>query len=154
MIDRPGLPASRQESFANLRYLFGLAAFAPDGLYDVARATLHHDERFAALAPVIRIVADGGLDRHYPTHWPARVTIADRSGASRTAEVIHAPGDPEHPLSWDEVREKFRRVTGRPRETVARIASACQALAQTGFGQDFFAMAEREIFGADLTAVP
>jgi 2-methylcitrate dehydratase PrpD len=146
MIDRPAAPASRQESFANLRYLFGLAAFAPGGLYDVARETLHWDERFAALAGKIRIVHAPDLDAHYPKHWPARIVITDDMGKVHQREIIQAPGDADSPLSWPEVSDKFQRLTGRSRETVVQIAAACQALPSASQLQDFLAMIDREIF--------
>lgn len=154
MIDRPALPKSRQESFANLRYLFGLAAFAPAGLYDVARETLQQDAHFADLAGKIRIVHAPDLDAHYPERWPARVTITDDKGAVRRQEIIHAPGDSASPLSWPEVREKFQRVTGRPPETAVQIAAACQALSpSTGLG-DLLTLIEREIFAPASIAAP
>src|SRR5262249_35752915 len=79
-IDRPKLPTSRQDSFANLRYQFALAAYEPDGLYDVARDDLRIDGRFDALAKKIVIRHGADLDAHYPRHWPARVSIIDDAG--------------------------------------------------------------------------
>lgn len=152
MIDRPGLPNSRQESFANVRYQFGLAAFAPDRLYDVPRASLFKDERMQALAKVIRVSHGRDLDSHYPKHWPARVTVTDSAGATHTREILHAPGDAETPLSWQDVSEKFHRVTGRSREDVARLAATCQGLAASDRLPEFLASVDQIIFGAERVA--
>ena len=145
MIDRPGLPNSRQESFANLRYLFGLAAYAPDGLYDVARENLRIDARFDALAKKITIRHGADLDSHYPRHWPARVTVIDGTGAKHVDEIIRAPGDAENPLDWTMLAEKFTRVSGQKRESVAKAAAACRALDSVDGLPNLLALADRAV---------
>jgi 2-methylcitrate dehydratase PrpD len=152
MIDRPGLPASRQESFAHLRYLFGLAAYAPDGLYDVARTDLHIDGRFAALARKIRILHGADLDAHYPRHWPARVSVTDGTGATHVQTMIHAPGDAENPLDWIALMMKFERVSGRGPERATQIADACRSLTSTSELQHLLAIVSQELRGAGIPA--
>lgn len=145
MIDRPGLPNSRQESFANLRYLFGLAAYAPDGLYDVARDDLRIDERFTTLAGKIRIAHGADLDRHYPRHWPARVSIVGGDGAKHVEEIIHAPGDAENPLDWTALGRKFRNVTGRPQSIADSMAAACRDITSPQGMKKLLSLCEREL---------
>ena len=130
MIDRKTLPVSRQESFADLRYQFALAAFAPDRLLDVAREMLPIDSRFPTLAGKITICHGADLDQHYPQHWPARVTVTDQDGARHCTEIVDAPGDAPNALGWDGLITKFTRVSGRSPAHVAQIATACQSLAQ------------------------
>jgi 2-methylcitrate dehydratase PrpD len=148
MIDRPGLPRSRQESFANLRYLFGLAAFAPDGLYDVARDNLRVDSRFEALAQRIRIAPSEELARHFPRHWPAKVSVTDQQGRPYAIEILHAPGDPETPLRWDSLVEKFHRVTGSPQSAIALLAAACRDLSSPTGLKTLLALVDREMQSA------
>lgn len=150
MIDRASLPTSRQESFADLRYLFALAAYAPDGLTDVARENLRIDDRFATLAGKIRIRHGADLDAHYPRLWPARVSVIDSTGATQSEEILHAPGDAENPLGWSELTAKFARVSGRPHETTAGIAAACQTLHEANGLQELLALVDRTIGGGDL----
>jgi 2-methylcitrate dehydratase PrpD len=145
MIDRPSLPQSRQESFANLRYLFGLAAYAPDGLYDVARENLRIDDRFAALAGKIRIAHGPDLDAHYPRHWPARVSVIDGAGTKQVEEVIHAPGDAESPLDWNALITKVERISGCNSQTIEKMAQACQHLTTTGDMNTLITLVEQEI---------
>jgi 2-methylcitrate dehydratase PrpD len=53
---------------------------------------------------------DPELDREFPKKWPARVVIESVKGTF--SETIDYPkGDPENPLSWDELIEKFVYVT-------------------------------------------
>jgi 2-methylcitrate dehydratase PrpD len=152
MIDRPGLPASRQESFAHLRYLFGLAAYAPDGLCDVARIDLHSDPRFAALAGKIGILHGADLDAHYPRHWPARVSVIDQAGTQHVETVILTPGDPEAPLDWRTLAAKFERVSGRGAETAAQIAAACRSLTSTTDLRGLLTLVSQEIRDAEIPA--
>lgn len=147
MIDRKALPTSRQESFADLRYQFALAAFAPDKMMDVAREILASDERFATLAGKITIRHGADLDRHYPQHWPARVTVMDGTGASHTENILHAPGDAEQPLDWGELTAKFARVSGRAPARVADIAAACRELPGTNGWTALLPLIDREIAG-------
>jgi len=147
MIDRKALPNSRQESFADLRYQFALAAFAPDRLMDVARESLPIDGRFTALAGKIRIRHGADLDAHYPRHWPATVTLIDSSGASHRETVLHAPGDAEQPLGWSELATKFARVSGRSQASVAELAAACQGLHKANGLPALLSLVDREIAG-------
>lgn len=132
MIDRPQLPSSRQESFANLRYQFALAAYEPDALYDVARDELPIDGRFDALAKKIHVSHGADLDAHYPRHWPARVSIVDGAGTEHVETVLQSPGDADNPLDWNTLMAKFMRVSGSPHETAESIGAACRALRDTG----------------------
>lgn len=126
MIDRRALPKSRQESFADLRYLFGLAAYAPAALMDVVRERLPIDQRLTTLAAKIRILHGADLDAHYPRHWPARVSVIDHTGATHSETVIAPPGDAENPLDWVALADKFAKLSSRGPATVADMAAACQ----------------------------
>jgi 2-methylcitrate dehydratase PrpD len=41
---------------------------------------------------------------------PSTVTITMRNGRSYTARVVHPRGDPENPLSDEELQAKFRQL--------------------------------------------
>ena len=53
-------------------------------------------------------MADPEIDAMFPGVKRARVTITDHNGASATAQVDHAKGSPENPMSDDEIVSKFR----------------------------------------------
>ena len=155
MIDRPRLAADRQESFADLRYAFGLVAFAPDGLFDVQRDSLCRDPRIDALAGKIRITADAAPARPYPARWPARVTMIAADGTPHTREAVTAPGDPGTDFGWDAVAAKRARITGGSSVVAARDRAICRALAAggavgpvlaaSGFGGDAAAPSRRRV---------
>lgn len=55
---------------------------------------------------------DPELDKYYPRQWPAWVKIESVEGGTYAAEIMFPKGDPENPLSWDELIEKFLSLTG------------------------------------------
>ncbi len=64
-------------------------------------------------APVVRnlmqrveCVEDSGLDARYPEEWPATVKIRTRDGRTYSTRVSSPKGDPDNPLTWDELEAK------------------------------------------------
>ena len=66
------------------------------------------DPRIWDLLGKIKVVADPEIDALFPGVKRARVTITDHDGKSLTAQVDHAKGSPQNPMSDDEVISKFR----------------------------------------------
>jgi 2-methylcitrate dehydratase PrpD len=132
MIDQDSLPTTRPASFANLRYLLGLAAFSPDGLLDVVRDDLRIDARFTALAGRIHIEASDTLAARYPDIWPARVSVEKPDGTRHAIEITDMPGDAADPFPWDRVEAKIARATGIGTDHVAALSDACRTLSQAG----------------------
>lgn len=50
------------------------------------------------------------LDKEFPTKWPAEVKITTRTGQSFRKGTQYPKGDPENPLSRDEIIEKFFKL--------------------------------------------
>jgi 2-methylcitrate dehydratase PrpD len=76
----------------------------------------HFDEPHFA-APEMRATAarsslhvDPDLDKAYPAHFGARVTMTLADGSVHTASVVDSMGDPELPMSSDELLEKAREL--------------------------------------------
>ena len=53
---------------------------------------------------------DPAIERDFPKKWPARVEITTTDNRSLRAEIDHPKGDPENPLSWEEIILKFRNL--------------------------------------------
>jgi 2-methylcitrate dehydratase PrpD len=60
----------------------------------------------------VALVRDARLEQTYPREWPARVWIRTRNGETHEKFVRYPKGDPENPLSWDEMAAKFRALAG------------------------------------------
>jgi 2-methylcitrate dehydratase PrpD len=107
-------------------------------LYGNALPDQYTDEiiKSAAVAEVmkkVRIKKDPELERLYPRQWPSTVEIRTRGGGSYQTFVAYPKGDPENPLSWDELREKFNSVTSGvyAPERQSRIADEMKKLSRS-----------------------
>jgi len=56
---------------------------------------------------------DAELDKAYPDRWPAIVTVETVSGKRHETRVDYPKGDPNNPMSRDELIEKFHTLTSR-----------------------------------------
>jgi 2-methylcitrate dehydratase PrpD len=56
-------------------------------------------------------VHDAEIEPEFPRKWPAKVEILTKAGQRFTARMDFPKGDPENPLSWDELIDKFHRLT-------------------------------------------
>jgi 2-methylcitrate dehydratase PrpD len=76
------------------------------------------------------VIPDAELTKLYPTNFPARVTITLTDGSSFQQTVMFPKGDPQDPLSQEELDAKFhdnaRPLLGRKR--AASLLSAIYAL--------------------------
>jgi len=79
----------------------GLANFTPEAIQERAvreqlrRVTVNCDEEF---------------ESRYPGQWPVRVTVTLDDGQQLCEQVDYPKGDPENPLSLDELKAKFRTL--------------------------------------------
>ena len=76
----------------------GLDRFSEERLWDAP---------LRQLMSKVEMVVDPSLDKDYPAKWPAVVRIATRSGMKLVANVEYPKGDPENPLSREELCGKF-----------------------------------------------
>ncbi|MDO8674234.1 MAG: MmgE/PrpD family protein [Dehalococcoidia bacterium] len=76
----------------------GLEQFSDERLWDAS---------LRQLMSKIEMVVDPALDRDYPAKWPAVVQIDTMGGKILAANVDYPKGDPENPLSRQELCDKF-----------------------------------------------
>lgn len=60
----------------------------------------------------VTLVKDQRIEETFPREWPARVAIVLDDGCSYEKFVRYPKGDPENPLTWDEMASKFRSLAG------------------------------------------
>jgi len=99
-----------------------IEAFQPEQLMNPA---------IRALARKIEAVHDPSLEPFFPKEWPAWVTVRLRDGREVTARVRSAKGDPENPVTREEVRAKFRALAGTrcSAATLDRLWATCGGVA-------------------------
>ena len=51
-----------------------------------------------------------GIEKEFPQKWPAEVAIITKEGKKYRVRLDHPKGDPENPLTWDEIIEKFKNL--------------------------------------------
>lgn len=107
----------------------GPAALLPLAPELLARADI------VALARRVSLHVDPELDRAFPAQTAARVVLRAASGR-RDAVCRHPLGDPDRPMGWSALAEKFRALAhGRlPHPLAEAIIAAVQRLPQDGLG--------------------
>lgn len=108
----------------------GLDEFTPFMLQDAAvRTTM----------PKVGYVCDPELEKNYPKEWPAWVRVSLHDGREVSAHVRFPKGDPENPLSWEELIEKYRTLAGAvwQRNRLDAVQGAVQRLEQVRSLRDF-----------------
>jgi 2-methylcitrate dehydratase PrpD len=61
----------------------------------------------------VECVTDPDLEKAFPKQWCATAEILTKDGERHFTKVEYCKGDPENPLSWDELIEKFHDLSGR-----------------------------------------
>jgi 2-methylcitrate dehydratase PrpD len=94
---------------------FGAAVAVLDG-----EAGLDQFTADRARAPQVRrmmgkvtLMKDIRIEGTFPREWPAHVAILLDDGQRHEKFVRYPKGDPENPLTWDEMAAKFRSLAGR-----------------------------------------
>ena len=109
MIGGQANQTNRSSTFSSVRYQMALAAFLPEGLYDVCRERIFWDERVPALMQKIAVEKDEALTAHYPRRWPAKL-IVKAGGATREWDLLDSPGDPGARFDDEALADKAARV--------------------------------------------
>ncbi|MCK5515537.1 MAG: MmgE/PrpD family protein [Desulfobulbaceae bacterium] len=63
------------------------------------------------MMPLIHCTEDPDIEKDFPRKWPAKVTITTKDAQIHFAQVEYPKGDPENPLSWDEIIQKHTLLT-------------------------------------------
>jgi 2-methylcitrate dehydratase PrpD len=77
------------------------------GLRDFDESVIQSDSFTKALVNRTTIEVDKEFERRFPEAWGARVEVKMTDGGLLSSEVKYAMGDPENPLTEDELYEKY-----------------------------------------------
>lgn len=80
------------------------------GLADFNEETLHEPD-IRHLMSKINVVLDKKIDRSYPEEWGSSLEIELMNGEIITKTTSYPKGDPENPVTVQELIEKFKRMT-------------------------------------------
>jgi 2-methylcitrate dehydratase len=101
-------PTTKETADHSLPYVIAAAVVDGSVFPDSFSEEKLKDPRIWDLLGKIKVVADPEIDRLFPKVKRARVTVTDKAGKSYTAQVDHAKGSPQNPMSDEEVVAKFR----------------------------------------------
>jgi 2-methylcitrate dehydratase PrpD len=104
-------PRSIVDAQFSLPFGAAVALLYGNALPDHYTEEIIKSEEIAEVMKKVRIKKDPELERLYPKQWPSTVEIRTKSGGSYRTFVPYPKGDPENPLSWGELTEKFNSVT-------------------------------------------
>ncbi len=105
----------------NLPYCVAVAAIYKNVGLDKFTDAFLQDAQVRSLMERVKLVVDISLDEFYPEKWPTVVEVTTTGGQKLVSRVDYPKGDPENPLSRDELLTKF-----------SALASPVIGLAQTG----------------------
>ncbi len=110
---------------------FGAAVAILNGKATLDEYTLEsvNSTRVKELMGKISCIKDPELEKEFPKKWPASVTLQAKDGKTYSTRIDFPKGDPENPLTWDELIDKFRNLMGpvfietRQNEIIERVRS-------------------------------
>ena len=85
------------------------------------------DAAIGALMSKVGYERDPELEKNYPKEWPAWARVSLTNGQEVSTQVRFPKGDPENPLSWDELRVKYADLVSAVWAD-SRAAWACEAV--------------------------
>ncbi len=110
---------------------FGAAVAILNGKATLDEYTMENvnSARVKELMDKISCVKDPELEKEFPKKWPASVTLQTKDGKTYLTRIDFPKGDPENPLTWDELIDKFRNLIApvffdaRQNEIIVRVRS-------------------------------
>lgn len=101
-------PQTRETADHSLPYVVGTALLA--GAIDDSSFSDQalHDPAVGALMQRITVAEDPALSARHPEYSPSRVTIRLKNGQEIEKQVDAPKGDNTNPMTWEEVRHKFK----------------------------------------------
>lgn len=101
-------PTTKETADHSLPYVIAAAVADGNVLPDSFSDEKLKDPRIWDLLGKIKVVADPEIDDMFPGVKRARVSITTNAGETHTAQVDHAKGSPNNPMSDEEIVSKFR----------------------------------------------
>jgi 2-methylcitrate dehydratase len=101
-------PTTKETADHSLPYVIAAAVADGNVLPDSFSDEKLKDPRIWDLLGKIKVVADPEIDAMFPGVKRARVSITSNAGETHTAQVDHAKGSPENPMTDEDIVSKFR----------------------------------------------
>ena len=106
-IDSKRNPQTVYEAQFSMPYGAAVAILFGEATLDEFTQEKLYSPEIKALMKKVYCVKNPELDKGYPKHWPATAEIKTKDGKVFSTRLEYPKGDPENPLTWDELIEKF-----------------------------------------------
>jgi 2-methylcitrate dehydratase PrpD len=104
---------------------FGAAVALTYRAAGIDQFTVEHlkSPRIQSLMGKVKMIKDIRIEKNFPAEWASNVQVHMTNGAQYEKYVRFPKGDPENPLSWEELSAKFESLAMRvlPREQCEQI---------------------------------
>ena len=120
-------PETKETADHSLPYVIAAAVADGNVLPDSFTDEKLKDPRIWDLLGKIKVVADPEIDALFPGVKRARVAITTKAGETHQAQVDHAKGSPQNPMSDDEIISKFKANA----EGVISVERQCEIIDKT-----------------------
>jgi len=105
--DRKSRPANVVEAQFSLPFGVAVALAKRRAGLEEFTETMLHDVEIRGLMARVDYEHDPALEHNYPKEWPAWAKVKLHDGREVSAQVRFPKGDPENPLTWDELTDKY-----------------------------------------------
>jgi 2-methylcitrate dehydratase PrpD len=112
-VERKIKPQTHVDAQFSLPYGIAVAILRKKAFVDEFTDESIKDPDVLAFIPKIRWAVDPVDDANYPDHYSATVTITMNDGKEYKSHIDYPKGDPENPVSKEELEEKFRVLAGK-----------------------------------------
>jgi 2-methylcitrate dehydratase PrpD len=111
---------------------FGAAvalSYRKAGLEQFSAANFRSPQIRSLMGKVV-MTKDIRIEKNFPAEWPARVIVQLNDGTEYESCIRHPKGDPENPLSWEELSAKFHSLTMHvfPKNRCEQIENAVRGM--------------------------
>lgn len=108
-VDQESEPTTLVSARLSTCFNMALAVLRGPSLHDVSEADLR-DPKVASMVERVEVREDPELTALFPHRWACRVQIETRDGTVREERVDIPKGEPENPLTEQELEDKFLRL--------------------------------------------
>jgi len=107
IMNKPDYPKSFNEALSNGPYIIAVAAIEKGALMKEFLDEKRSQASIQALSRKVRLESDPELDKVYPERYPAAIEVQTVDGKKYSRRVDLPKGDPENPLTKEELEAKF-----------------------------------------------
>ena len=131
-IDKKRHPESVVDAQFSMPFGAALAVLRRDASLDRYSPDEIDSDDIKSFMARVNCIRDPELDREFPKKWPARVAVTTTDGRIFEHHLEYPKGDPENPLSWDELIAKFTSLASQvlPKSQCDKIVSLVRRLDQ------------------------